>query len=299
MRFGPLCLIVGLVGACGAPEDAPEAGGFLEIHAANATDGLNGSYAIGDRVINFETVRIPSEKGAANEGYEIALKITDADGHPLLTLTEGSALPEEWVAIDTEERNITSSITSEVIALATGAAEALESAALDASIKHEQEMVTQELASFVRLKSVMTEAELAGPKKPTHVVGQSSAALRPNTFKQVIYSYWKPAFMNGVRYDHSATETVTLAAAGGGWFPYWYTKMCNHGSCPDQGMTWYATHWGDVTAYPVSPQECPGMWGVSHLCNNDTILQQYNVRWSTFGGANLFCGYRMFWRPTL
>ena len=64
-------------------------------------------------------------------------------------------------------------------------------------------------------------------------------------------------------------------------------------------MNYYTTHWGSATLYAlVTPQECSSPYGRPHVCNNDTKLQQNNVKfnltYNTWGGV---CGYTEFYRP--
>jgi hypothetical protein len=119
-------------------------------------------------------------------------------------------------------------------------------------------------------------------------------------YQQGIDSYWKPAFFNGSPFDHTGTATYRFYWSNGYWY-YWYVvTMCNHGTCPgDPSMTYYSTYWGPVVSSMVYPQVCSGPYGLPHVCNNDTAMQQNNVYWnatySTWVGP--FCNYTLLWRP--
>lgn len=117
---------------------------------------------------------------------------------------------------------------------------------------------------------------------------------------QAIDSYWKPAFFNGSPTQHTGTITYRWANLNNQWVFQTYFMYCNHGTCPsDSTMSYYVTHWGPVSYYAsVNPQECSGSYLMPHVCNNDTLLQQNNIKnnalYNTWGD---FCGYTLYFAP--
>jgi hypothetical protein len=64
-------------------------------------------------------------------------------------------------------------------------------------------------------------------------------------------------------------------------------------------MTYYKTNWGSVVYSAVYPQECSGPYGLPHVCNNDTLMQQRNVIYNSSYNTWLdyVCAYTALWRP--
>ena len=262
----------------------------IEVHASSATiDTTEGKLIAGRSAIHFEAVRLPRDPNEQTEhpdrDYDVALRLVDGTGRTLSVLTEGHSMPEAWEAAVVEARP--RAIDPAVLKMAAAAARSRGGMKLGPGREVEESLLTSQLA-------------LLG-SAAEHQAPSNTGMVTPATvyYEQGIDSYWKPAFFNGSPFHHTGTATYVFYYSSGWYFSHVIVK-CNHGTCPgDSSMTLYSTYWGPVTASLVAPQMCSGPYGLPHVCNNDTQLQQnnvyYNATYSTWLGP--FCDYTLLWRP--
>lgn len=292
--------------ACGgeahveADSDSP-----LTLYSASATGGLNGYYTDeSGETLYFETARLPREHGieGSERDFDLAVRFIDGNDRTLLLLTEGHNLPEGW-ATDAETDSNQRAINENVYELARLTADAIDSYDFDATVDDDKALLTAQLRAFADDPGRKLEpGEISNMKLNEQVARLSASPARSAvTYSiQIIDSYWKPAFIQSANAHHTATMTYRFANIGGQWVFQTSFVRCNHGSCPgDYSMSYYTRHWGSVTPYyPVTPQICSSAYGMPHVCNNDTMLQQDNVVYnSTYNTWSGVCGYTEFYRP--
>lgn len=261
----------------------------IELHSVNdAVDGARGSFVAGESVIHFETARLPRDPQEQTEhperDYDVALRLRDGNGQTLLMMTEGHAMPDAWrpTAVEAGPRPIDPAI------LKTAASAARRGAGLQlgAARKVEESLLTSQLALL---------GAAADHQAPTDVSTQATVY-----YQQAIDAYWKPAFFNGSPFHHTATATYRFYNYLGVWYFSQVITKCNHGTCPgDPSMSYYKTNWGPVAYSAVYPQECSGLYGLPHVCNNDTLMQQRNVYYNSTYDTwfDIACSYTALWRP--
>jgi hypothetical protein len=263
----------------------------IEVQSVNdAVDGARGRLVAGESVIHFETLRLPRDPREQTEhpdrDYDVALRLVDGDGQAVLIMTEGHAIPEAWktTAVEAGPRPVNPAI----LKMAASAARRGRPLQLGAGRAVEASLLASQLAL------------LGGAADHQAPAPSSDMSIQAVYYQQGIDSYWKPAFFNGSPFDHSGTATYRWYNSGGYWYFSQVITKCNHGSCPgDPSMTYYKTNWGPVVYSAVYPQECIGPYGLPHVCNNDTLLQQknvsYNQSFDTYWDSA--CTYTLLYRP--
>ncbi|OFX25941.1 MAG: hypothetical protein A2V77_08130 [Anaeromyxobacter sp. RBG_16_69_14] len=271
----------------------------VEFHSTSAAEGVSGRFVAGERAIYFETARLPRDADAQTEhperDYDLALRLTDGNGRTLLIMTEGDVTPDGWngAAADAEPRPIDPGIFRMAEAAAQGVG-----ARLGAEAQVESSLLASQLALLSSTADRKPSSDdVDGQGTPHDQQGGVAAAA---VYQQGIDSFWKPAFFNGSPFDHTGTAAGRWVNNLGQWYLFQVITKCNHGTCPgDSSMTYYKTYWGMVVSSMVFPQECSGPYGVPHVCNNDTLLQQKNVLYNSSYNTwlDVACSFTLLWRP--
>lgn len=263
----------------------------LTLEKASTVDGLEGSFGSDSEALHFETARMPLQAGEGREDgrdFDLALRIMDSTGHTLVLVKEGYRVPETWNIPSNEERQ-PRPIPSSAYTMAGAAADALEMHQFDRQL-------SPETAQLIYLLRFFAQQNI----RP-RVVPELEALMNYSH----IVSYTKPAFFQGSPFDHTATLTQigSCSTADHLCTPDREIYSCNHGSCPfEPQMEFYTENWSPFTSiYPPAPQMCVGQYGIPHVCNNDTLLQQHNVvdlrTWEIPDLQTGFCDPRLWQKP--
>jgi len=305
--FGALvCLVIGTM-ACGDGDvvNYEQTRSGLTLYSANVEDGLSGTYSDSELEIVFETARFPRDESLQSTGrdFDLAIRILDGNGNQLFVLAEGHELPEGWSNDDLGV--YAHPVDEKLYGLALLAAQELQHAKLAEELLSEKELLVQQMRSLGNSSEEdtlsITDISHMQLNQQMKTLQKSARSYRTVYFVQFINSFWKPAFIQGARAQHTSTITYRYAHFDGEWHYQTSFTRCNHGSCPqDSSMSYYQSHLGPVTFYaPVTPQSCSGFYGRPHVCNNDTELQQdnvqYNRMYNTWGSDQ--CTYTGYYAP--
>jgi hypothetical protein len=269
---------------------------MAEVRSANVVDGARGRFVAGKSALHFETARLPRSADAQTDhperDYDVALRLLDGEGQTLLIMTEGDVVPDQW-KLEVSEAVPGRAADPAVLKMAAKAARRVGALQLGADLQVEKSLLASQLASLANIADQMPQSSVEA--------NSAQAAAAVTYYQQSIDSYWKSAFFNGSPFDHTATATYRYRYSGGwSWLPPAIIN-CNHGTCPlDPAMTYYKTYTGPTTTSSlVYPQVCSGPYGLPHVCNNDTLLQQKNVYYNSTYNTWLdsACTYTELWRP--
>jgi len=264
----------------------------LSLFSTSEESGVSGMYAEGDVAVLFESVRAEAENPAlahtlfASDGtpIDVSARFVDMEGRDLMTAISGHLVPEEWN--DSEEPSPEmAALRPQLFELAAKAAQALETADLDARVEPEREVL-------VHTARVLQPPDVDLPEASDRQF--YSTGLNHSQYFEIheadIDWFGIAEHSSFVFWNYSQTY---------GWEDGWMAN--NHGSYPyENGMRPKCGKWngGGRPHYGSSKlvgcdrwtryRAC-GVFGGNHNCHDDTKMQR----------AVISCGYSELDKPRI